>query len=117
MDENHKYILAIPLNIESLDGPGDLEIPFDEIQFEDFFITKGDYENLFDLFTEFNKAFNIIIDEYEEEIIPAGQINSAITLSEQYFQDNSQEIKASTEKLLVALRRAKELQKELIFFF
>lgn len=113
---NHHYVLSIPLNIASLDNIPEGML-WEEIKFEDYQITQADYENLFGLFCQFDKPFDIIIDEYEEEEIPADKIQTAIEMTETYASKSSIEIKASTEKLLVALKRAKELGKPLEFFF
>ena len=56
-------------------------------------------------------------DEYEEEELPADKIQTAIEMAETYASKSPIEIKASTEKLLVALKRAKELGKPLELFF
>lgn len=114
MNATHHYMLSIPLNVRDLNT---IEIPWEEIQFEDYQITQADYENLFALFCQFDKPFDIIIDEYEEEEIPADKIQTAIEMAETYASKSPIEIKASTEKLLVALNRAKELGKPLELFF
>lgn len=113
---NHRYCLSVPLNVESLD-----RIPegllWEDIQFEDHPISKTDYDNLFELFCQFDQPFDILIDEYEEEEIPADKIQTAIEMTEAYASKASIDIKESTAKLLVALRRAKELRKPLELFF
>lgn len=114
MNTPHRYMLSIPLNVRDLNT---IEIPWEEIQFEDYQITQIDYANLFGLFCQFDKPFDIIIDEYEEEELPADKIQTAIEMTEKYASKSPTEIKASTEKLLVALKRAKELGKPLEFFF
>ena len=102
METNHQYHLSIPLNVDSLD-----DIP-EGVLWED---------NLFDLFCQFDKPFNTIIDEYEEDEIAADKIQPAIEMTEAYAAEASPEIKASTEKLLVVLRRAKELGKQILLSF
>ena len=108
METNHKFIIGIPLNVANLD---DISMPWEEIKWEDFEITPSDYALLFDLFTEFNSAFGIIIDEYEEEVIPADKISEAISLTENYKKKFNDEHVQAADKLLSALNRAKELNK------
>ncbi|MCR4664890.1 MAG: hypothetical protein K5660_05945 [Paludibacteraceae bacterium] len=116
MDSNHRYILSIPLNVDNLDNIPD-GVLWEDIKFEDFMITKGDYNNLFPLFCQFDKPLGSIIDEYEEEEIPASKIQAAIEMTEKYAATAPSEVRASTEKLLAAFRRAKELGKPIEFFF
>ena len=108
MGTDHKFTIGIPLNVANLD---DIGMPWEEIKWEDFEITSADYALLFDLFTEFNSAFDIIIDEYEEEVIPADKISDAISLTECYKKKFSDEHVHAADKLLSALNRAKELNK------
>ena len=42
-------------------------MPFEDIKFESTSFTDHEYDLLFDLLTDFNKSFNIIIDTYEED--------------------------------------------------
>ena len=114
MNAPHRYTLSIPLNVRDLNT---IEIPWEEIQFEDYQITKTDYDNLFELFCQFDQPFDIIIDEYEEEEIPADKIQTAIEMTEAYSSKSSTDVKTSANKLLVALQRAKELGKPLELFF
>lgn len=116
MDNNHQYRLSIPLNIDDLDNIPE-GVLWEEIKFEDFHISKSDYDNLFDLFCQFDKPFDIIIDEYEEEIIPATGIQVAIDMTKGFAAKAPPEVKASAEKLLLALNRAKELQKQILLSF
>lgn len=116
MDANHQYHLSIPLNVDNLD-----DIPegvlWEDIKFEEYPLSKEDYDNLFDLFCQFDKPFDAIIDEYEEEQIAADKIQPAIEMAEAYAVKASPGVKASTEKLLIVLRRAKELGKQILFSF
>ena len=116
METNHQYHLSIPLNVDSLD-----DIPegvlWEDVKFEEYQISKADYDNLFDLFCQYDKPFNTIIAEYEEDEIAADKIQPAIEMTEAYAAEASPEIKASTEKLLVVLRRAKELGKQILLSF
>ena len=116
MEATHRYCLSIPLNVNSLD-----EIPdgmlWEDIRFEHFEISKSDYDNLFSLFCQFDEPLNLIIDEYEEEEIPADKIQMAIEMTEAYISKASAETKTSANKLLAALVRAKELGKPIEFFF
>ena len=77
----------------------------------------GSVPKILGLFCQFDKPFDIIIDKYEEEELPADKIQTAIEMAETYASKSPIEIKASTEKLLVALKRAKELGKPLELFF
>ncbi len=108
MKANHKFIIGIPLNVANLN---DIEKPWEEIRWEDIEITSTDYALLFDLFTEFNSAFNIIIDEYEEEVIPADKISDAILLTKNYKKKFADEHVQAADKLLAAFNRARELNK------
>ncbi len=116
MDHNNRYLLSVPHNIDSLN-----EFPegmlWEDVEFEDFEISAADYDNLFDIFCQFNRAFDIFIDEYEEEEISADKIQTAVKMTEDYARKAPAEAKASTEKLLSALRRAADLDKPLELFF
>lgn len=116
MNDRHRYVISIPLNVRDLNVI-DEKIPWEDVGFEDFQITKEDYDNLFRLFCEFDKPFGILIDEYEEEVISASDIPAAIAMAEKYAEKAPVKIKRSTEKLLVALRRAEELGRQVAFFF
>lgn len=116
MDSLHRYFLSIPLNVRDINSIEE-EIPWEDVRFEDFEITKEDYDNLFRLFCEFDRQFGIFVDEYEEETISASDIPAAIVMAEGYAKKASPRIKVSTEKLLAALRRAKALGRQLAFFF
>ncbi len=116
MDNNHRFILSIPLNVDDLDNI-DEGLLWEDIKFEEYQISKEDYDNLFNLFCQFDKPFDIIIDEYEEEIIPASGVQTAIDMTENYAENAPENIKSSAEKLLVALRRAKELGKQVLLSF
>ena len=116
MEISHQYHLSIPLNVDSLD-----DIPegvlWEDIKFEEYQISKEDYDNLFDLFCQFDRPFNTIIDEYEEDEIAADKIQPAIEMTEAYAAKAPREVKASSEKLLVVLRRAKDLGKQILLSF
>lgn len=116
MDHNNRYLLSVPHNINSLN-----EFPegmlWEDIEFEDFEISEADYSNLFDLFYQFNQAFDIFIDEYEEEEIAADKIPTAVEMTKEFAENASAEVKKSTEKLLAALRRAADFNKPLELFF
>ena len=116
MENNHRYVLSIPLNVDDLDNIP-VGLLWEDIKFEEHEITKDDYNNLFQLFCQFDKPFDIIIDEYEEEEIPADKIQMAIEMTEAYISKASAETKTSANKLLAALVRAKELGKPIEFFF
>lgn len=116
MDNTHHYRLSIPLNINDLNHIEE-GILWEDIKFEIFEISKTDYDNLFDLFCQFDKPFDIIIDEYEEEIIPASGIDTAIQMTKHFATSASPDVKSSAEKLLIALVRAKELGKQIILSF
>lgn len=116
MEHHHRHVLSIPLNVDSLD-----DIPegvlWEDIKFEDYEITREDYHNLFPLFCQFDTPFDIIVDEYEEEEIPADKIQTAVEMTEAYIVRASAEVKTSAHKLLAALRRAAELGKPIELFF
>ena len=116
MENNHHYVLSIPLNVDNLDNIPE-GILWEDIKFEEHPITKDDYNNLFQLFCQFDKPFDIIIDEYGEEEIPADKIQMAIEMTEAYISNASAETKTSANKLLAALVRARELGKPIEFFF
>lgn len=116
MDNNHRYMLSIPLNVKDLDNIEEC-IPWEEIKFEEYRITKEDFNNLYKLFCEFDKPFDILIDEYEEEIIPASGIQTAIQMTLDFAATASSEVKESANKLLCALNRAKELGKQILLSF
>ena len=116
MDHNNRYILSVPHNINSLnDFPEGML--WEDIKFEDFEFSEPDYDNLFDLFDQFNRSFDIFIDEFEEEEILPDKIQAAIEMTEAYATKSSPEVKVSAEKLLTALNRARELNKPLVLYF
>ena len=116
MNTAHHYILSIPLNIDDVDNIPE-GVLWEDIQFEEYRITKEDYDNLFHLFCMFDEPFDIIIDEEEEEIIPASGVQTAIEMTENYAANATPEIRTSAEKLLAAFRRAKELGKQVLLSF
>lgn len=116
MSNIHRYYLSIPLNINDLNNIEE-GVLWEDIKFEEYEITKFDYDNLFNLFCQFDKPFNIIIDEYEEEIILAPHIQKAIEMTEQYAEKASLEIKNSAKKFLAVLKRANELGKQILLSF
>ena len=116
MEYTHHYFLSIPLNVRDLNVLEE-EISWEDIKFEEFEIDSNDYNNLFDLFCQYDKPFDILIDEYEEEIIPASGVQLAIEMAERYAAGATPEVKASIEKLLAVLRRAKELGKQVLLSF
>lgn len=117
MENHHRFIIGIPTNVSDLDGLDASGLTWEEIKWEDFEISSADYARLFDLFTDFNQAFAIIIDEYEDEIIPADKIDEAIALTEAYRKRFRDERAQAADKLLAALVRAKELNKPVELFF
>lgn len=116
MNEEHRIVISIPINVKDLNVIEE-EIPWEEIQFEDFEFTVADFENLWELFSSFDAPFGIGVDLYEEEILPAHFVKPAIRMTEKYSQHASPNSKASAEKLMKALKRADELGKQVVFFF
>ncbi len=114
----HRFIIGIPTNVSALNDLESSGLTWEEIRWEDFEISPSDYARLFALFTDFNRAFDIIIDEYEEEVIPADRIGEAISLTEAYRRRSKNEsVVQSADKLLAALTRAKDLNKPVELFF
>ena len=111
-----RFILSVPHNIDTLN-----EFPegmlWEDIEFEDFKISKADYDNLIDLFNNLNESLDIFIDEYEDEEILPGKIQAAIEITKAHAANATPEVKASAEKLLIALERARDINKPLEFFF
>ena len=116
MDHNRRYLLSVPHNVNSLNAIPEGML-WENIEFEYFKFSENDYDNLFDLFYQFNESFNIFIDEFEEEEILPDKIQAAIEMTEAYAVKASPEVKVSAEKLLTALNRARELNKPLELFF
>lgn len=116
MTQEHRFWISIPLNIDDLDNIPD-GMAWEDITFEDFEITKEDYENLWNLFASFDAPFGIIIDEYEEEILLARFVKDAVRKTEEYREKSTAAARTSAEKLLQALKRADELGKQVAFFF
>lgn len=96
---------------------GSSGLRYEDIQFDDTELSPREYDLLFDLFTEFNSEFNIIIDVFEEEIIPSSGMGKAISLASEYAKHGSAERKAAAAKLLSVLKRAKELGKPVSLAF
>lgn len=117
MENNHRFIIGIPTNVSDLEDPGASDLTWEEIKWDDFEISSSDYALLFDLFTDFNLAFGIIIDEYEDEIIPADKIGEAIALTKSYKKRFRDDRVQAADRLLAALIHAKELNKPVELFF
>lgn len=117
MDNQHKLFISIPLNISDLENPGATGMPWEDIQWEDFEITENDFNLLLPLFDKFDKAFNIIIDMYEDEIISAESIEKAIALTEEFMTKSGEEHKDAANKVYSALKRAKTLKKPILLVF
>jgi len=117
MNEGKKYDIAVVLSAAGCESIDELEMPFEEIKFESTYINDREYDLLFDLFGEFNKAFDIIIDSYEEEEIPASGISSAIELTVKFLTSSAGERRRAAQKLLTALMRAKEISAPILLAF
>lgn len=70
-------------------------------------LDKDDYNALNDLFDTFNDKFSIIIDLFEDEILPNKYLEDAIFLTNEYIRKNPVYSK-SGKKLLIALDKAVE---------
>lgn len=116
MSDDHRYLLSIPLNIDDVDNIPE-GVLFENIRFEEYQITKAEYESLYPLFCKFDDAFGILIDEYEEEVIPAEGICVALELSRGFAEEVDDATRAATEKFVSILCRAQELGKQLLLSF
>lgn len=117
MNAKHSHDAAIVLSARGHESIDDLNMPFEKIKFESTSFTDHEYDLLFDLFTDFNKSFNIIIDTYEEEEIPRSGITKAIELTRRYLLSGSKERKDATAKLLAVLERAHSLSAPILLSF
>lgn len=113
MESARRVILSIPLNIEDIDRIEE-GVCWEDIRFEEYELSTTDYDNLFSLFESFDAPFGIIIDEYEEEIIGAQHIKTAIEMTRRFAQRKSLGVKASADKLLTALERARDLGRQIV---
>lgn len=115
MRENHLYQLSIPLNIDDVDNIPE-GVLFEDIRFEEYQLTKDEFESLYPLFCEFDGALGILIDEYEDEVIPADRIGMAIELTRAFARENALACNAA-DKFASILCRAQELKKQLLLSF
>ena len=60
MEINHLYHLSIPLNVDNLDNIPD-GILWEDIKFEEYQISKDDYDNIFDLFCQFRHICTLFL--------------------------------------------------------
>lgn len=117
MDTMHRFSIGIPLNVSDLNNLESSGLRWEEIRWEDLELTEHDYNMLFDLFGEFNKAFGIAIDEYEEEVIPASEMPKAIELTVEYLKFGSKDRKDAARRLLGVLNRAHEMSAPVLLSF
>lgn len=115
MSENHLYQLSIPLNIDDVNNIPE-GVLFEDIRFEEYQFTKEEFESLYPLFCEFDEALGILIDEYEDEIIPVERIGMAIELT-RAFEGKDAIACSSACKFASILCRAQDLKKQLILSF
>jgi len=117
MDARHNFSISIPLNVTDLNDLESSGLRREEIRWEDVELTERDYDMLFDLFGEFNKTFDIAIDEYEEEVIPASEMPKAIELTVEYLKFGSKDRKDAAMRLLGVLNRAHEISAPVLLSF
>lgn len=115
MSEKHLYQLLIPLTVDDIDNIPE-GVLFEDIMFEEYQLTKNEFEALYPLFCEFDEALGILIDEYEEEIIPADRIGMAIELTRAFAGKDSFACN-SADKFASVLCRAQDLKKQLLLSF
>ena len=87
------------MNIDDLDNIPE-GVLWEDIKFDDFYLSKSDYDNLLKLFCQFDKPFDVLIDEYEEEIIPASRIQTAIEMTESFANKASPTVKNRLKNFL-----------------
>jgi len=110
------YYIQVPLNSAGLN---ELEISDDEFaNVSSFEFSVGEIEILIGLFRMFNSAFNILIDEYENERLPAEYVSSALKITHDFLAkfDNN-EAKIAINRVISALQLAMNLNMPLDFDF
>ncbi|MGN0907588.1 MAG: hypothetical protein ACI4NM_10605 [Bullifex sp.] len=79
-------------------------------------LEKNDYQELNDLFDQFNRMFGIIIDFFEDEIIENKNLMKAIKLTKEYMLQKPSS-KISGMKLLSALEKGIQTGNFVMFCF
>lgn len=105
--------LNIPLN-----GDGVSELESDSEDWKNVYtvhLEKEDYEELNDLFDQFNRRFDILIDFCEEEVLENRYIQEAIQMTEVYSVERPT-AKESCKKLKAALEKGLETGYYVLFW-
>lgn len=86
--------------------------------FVQFKMFERENETLWDIYSAFNEKLETLIDRYENEELPAGKVDAAIAIAENFRNKKTGELeKAAFEKLMQALHKAKEMGKPVYFWF
>ncbi|OZG57323.1 hypothetical protein BTIS_1417 [Bifidobacterium tissieri] len=101
------YNLFVPLDAQ---GEQDMQYAdFDTEHCATFELRQAEYNALSPLWDAYNFAFRIIIDEYEDEELPAQYIDTALTMAETALKKCTNDVERSgLHTLIDALRVAQE---------
>ncbi|PLS31723.1 hypothetical protein Uis1B_0430 [Bifidobacterium margollesii] len=104
---NEGYNLFVPL-----DSQGERDMQYADFSTEHcatFELRRTEYEALNPLWNAYNFAFRIIIDEYENEELPAKYVGTALTMAQTALEKCEDDIERNgLDTLIKALRLAQE---------
>lgn len=90
-------------------------------KFDDFiqwWLTVPENDTLWDIYRVFNESLDMLIDRYEDEELPADKVEAAINIAEDFREKKTGELEtAAFDKLMQALKKAKELGRPVYFWF
>ena len=106
-DINEGYNLFVPLDEQ---GERDMQYAdFDDQHCASFELRRVEYEALNPLWDAYNFAFHIIIDEYEDEELPAEHVATALLMAQTALEKSDNSIERNgLHTLIEALQLAKK---------
>ena len=115
--ERNIYI-EIPINRMGLYGMTENVSARDDKNIKVYEFTCEEEALLWPLFNEFNDAFYLFIDDFEEEMMLVKQLPEAINITQHFIANvNDAQIKETALKVLEALEFAQKLQMPVEFIF
>jgi hypothetical protein len=114
-----KYaFLEIPINRMGLYGMIENVSARDDKNIKVYEFTCEEEDLLWPLFNEFNDAFHLFIDDFEEEMMLVKQLPEAINITQRFIANvTNAKTKENALKVLEALEFAQKLQMPMEFIF
>lgn len=114
-----KYaFLEIPINRMGLYGMTENVAARDDKNIKIYEFTWDEKDLLRPLFNEFNDAFYLFIDDFEEEMMLVKQLPEAISITQRFIENTvDTKTKENAFKVLEALKFAQKLQMPVEFIF